>query len=176
MLESWCSLESTQYKRWFSKSWGGEKERGSGLKFGTPTRISACLSPLPYPYLWAQPQTEASLGRTVRKDRHWHYRRGKETRPLDSPPVQGRQGSPRVIPLGHSMLSDTSVCRSAPLSPDFSILAWYPQSDQYMNLKERRTQLCLLSGFKVRAACVMALNDPLNVEDDAWWELGREGL
>lgn len=49
-----------------------------------------------------------------------------------------RQGSPRVIPLGHSIPSDTSVCRPTPLSPDFSILAWNPQSDQYMNLEERK--------------------------------------
>lgn len=43
---------------------------------------------------------------------------------------------PSVIPLGHSMCSDTRICRSTPFSPDFSILAWPPQSDQYINLRK----------------------------------------
>lgn len=42
--------------------------------------------------------------------------------------------SPRVIPLGHSMLSATSTWRSTPFMPAFSILARVPQSDQYIKL------------------------------------------
>lgn len=34
------------------------------------------------------------------------------------------------------MCSDTRTCRSTPFIPAFSILAWSPQSDQYMNLSE----------------------------------------
>ncbi len=45
-----------------------------------------------------------------------------------------REFLPSVIPLGHSMSSDTSTCRSTPFMPAFSILALMPQSDQYMNL------------------------------------------
>lgn len=42
---------------------------------------------------------------------------------------------PRVMPLGHLMLSVTKATRSAPFSPLFSILASSPQSVQYMKLE-----------------------------------------
>lgn len=48
---------------------------------------------------------------------------------------------PKVIPLGHSIRSETSTCRSTPFSPAFSILACIPQSDQYMNLMRKKKRI-----------------------------------
>ena len=45
---------------------------------------------------------------------------------------------PRVMPLGHMMLSVTKATRSAPFNPLFSILASSPQSVQYMKLKKEQ--------------------------------------
>lgn len=142
MLDSWCSLESTQYKRWLSKSWGG------GIRLDTS--YCSCLSTALHSSLHIFPG--------LREQRHWPPRGDSDTRPMGLltvvriissrlPTHTDKQGSPRVIPLGHSMLSETNVCRSAPLSPAFSILAWKPQSDQYMNLKDRRAQISFLFGI-----------------------------
>lgn len=135
MLDSWCSLESTQYRRWFSKSWGGKGPGGQVVSLGwQPGSLLLCAPP-PRPHLQARPQKEAHPGthqetgtdtkRGCRNETHGAPGGGQHPG-LQQPPLppQGRQGSPRVIPLGHSILSATSVCRSAPLSPDFSILAW----------------------------------------------------
>lgn len=43
--------------------------------------------------------------------------------------------SPRVMPLGQTMLSVTRVTRCSPFKPLFSILAGSPQSVQYMKLR-----------------------------------------
>lgn len=62
MLDSWCSLESTQYKRWLSRSWGGE--RGRGIRppaWDHSLRLCSSVPP-PCPHLQARPPTEAIPG------------------------------------------------------------------------------------------------------------------
>lgn len=157
MLDSWCSLESTQYRRWLSKSWGG------GVRLDTSYR--SCLSTPLRSSLPAFPGLREQTLATMRGLRHKSHGTPNSCqdhfwcRPLT---LLDRQGSPRVIPLGHSMLSETSVCRSAPLSPAFSIFAWKPQSDQYMNLKDRRAQIRFLFG-RVGVSESQKLSDPLNI-------------
>lgn len=41
-------------------------------------------------------------------------------------------------PVGHWMLSCTSVSRSVPSIAAVSILGWFPQSDQYMVLEKEK--------------------------------------
>lgn len=48
---------------------------------------------------------------------------------------------PKVIPLGHTMLSVTKAKRSAPFNPHFSILASSPLSVQYIKLKRTQREL-----------------------------------
>lgn len=45
---------------------------------------------------------------------------------------------PRVMPLGHTMLSVTRATRSIPFKPHFSIFACSPQSVQYIKLRWRQ--------------------------------------
>lgn len=61
------------------------------------------------------------------------------------------------------MCSDTKICLSTPFIPAFSILAWPPQSDQYINLRED-TQVRLnwssnLGGWEIKPtwpACILS--------------------
>lgn len=64
--------------------------------------------------------------------------------------------SPRVMPLGHSMLSATSTCRSTPFIPAFSILALVPQSDQYIKLgwTKKAYLLCYYGELKMISAAL----------------------
>ena len=78
MLDSWCSLESTQYKRWVSKSWGGK--RGQGTQAGTTAWISAPLY-LPLPTSLGQASDGGHSGAATRKHRRWRYEGDAETRP-----------------------------------------------------------------------------------------------
>lgn len=48
---------------------------------------------------------------------------------------------PRVMPLGQTTPSVTSTVRSAPFNPLLSILAFSPQSDQYMKLGNGNNEL-----------------------------------
>lgn len=50
---------------------------------------------------------------------------------------------PRVMPLGHKMLSITKATRPAPFKPLFSILASSPQSVQYIKLKRTQKNIML---------------------------------
>lgn len=54
---------------------------------------------------------------------------------------------PRVMPLGHTMLSVTKATRSAPFNPLFSILASSPQSVQYMKLKRKHENIWKLESW-----------------------------
>lgn len=115
---------------------GRKRAGGSGREPGMAAWLSAPLCP-PRPAHISRPGLRRRLTRGTHQETGTDTKRGcrNETHGapgggqhpgLQQPPLppQGRQGSPRVIPLGHSILSATSVCRSAPLSPDFSILAW----------------------------------------------------
>lgn len=62
MLDSWCSLESTQYKRWLSRSWGGERGRGIRPPAWDHSLRLCSSAPPPCSHLQARPPTEAVPG------------------------------------------------------------------------------------------------------------------
>lgn len=57
---------------------------------------------------------------------------------------------PRVMPFGHIMLSVTKAKRSAPFSPLLSILAFSPQSVQYIKLKRTQTELLKMENMSLK--------------------------
>lgn len=101
MLDSWCSLESTQYKRWFSKSLGGKR------RWGIRSRacwISAPLYPLPAQIsglglrlrpAWDNHQEKTGTG-TMKGHRHKTHGAPDvaRTRCYNRFPIQGRQAHP----------------------------------------------------------------------------------
>lgn len=72
MLDSWCSLESTQYKRWFSKSWGGKTGWGNQVMSLGPQTGFLLLCALSLPTLTGQAPDRGQPGVTIRKHMHWH--------------------------------------------------------------------------------------------------------
>lgn len=101
MLDSWCSLESTQYRRWFSKSWGGKGPGGQVVSLGwQPGSLLLCAPP---PAHISRPGLRRRLTRApIRKQaltlsgdaetRPTELRAAVSTRGCNSPPCPPREG------------------------------------------------------------------------------------